>query len=554
MPGPTPNVLLVYPKFSNTSFWNFLETCELTNAKYPAPPLGLITVAAMLPDDWPVRLVDVNTEELTDEQIDWADMVMFSGMISQQRHLLQDAARCRARGKVTVVGGPDVSSHPEVYADLDIRVIGEAEGVLDEVIEAWKSGTRSGEFRAPLHTVDVTTTPIPRYDLLDFDNYLMINVQLSRGCPFLCEFCDIIELFGRKPRTKMEQQILSELDRLYELGYRGHVDFVDDNLIGNKKSVKAFLPKLVEWQRAHGFPFEFSTEASLNLADDLEFLGMMRDAGFFTTFVGIESPDPDVLIAMRKKQNTKRDIAASIHTIQSFGIFVVAGFIIGFDTESEHAAQGMIELIEEASIPVAMVGLLTALPNTQLQRRLEAEGRLDTMYGVLEKDDDGDQCVSGLNFQTLRPRKDILNEYHKVVDTIMAPEAFFQRIRNMVDLLDPSGPSGDLSRKMIVKDAKHLTTFFWNATVKHPELRGHYWRLLAYVLRTKPRAIKHALYCAALYAHLGPFSEYVKKEMKDQIAFCEANPDANATEVYRRQMGQGEFGAPKDAKALTAAE
>ena len=175
------------------------------------------------------------------------------------------------------------------------------------------------------------------------------------------------------------------------------------------------------------------------------------------------------------------------------------------------------------------------------------------MFGVLEKDDDGDQCVSGLNFQTLRPRKDILGEYYTVVDTIMAPESFFQRVRNMVDLLDPSGPSGDLSRKMIVKDAKHLMTFFWNATTKRPDLRGHYWRLLAYVLRKKPRAIKHALYCAALYAHLGPFSEYVKREMKDQIAFCEKHPDANATEVYRRRMGEGSFGT-EDTKELTAAE
>jgi radical SAM superfamily enzyme YgiQ (UPF0313 family) len=554
MPETTPNVLLVYPQFSNTSFWNFLETCDLAGAKYPAPPLGLITVAAMLPEDWPVRLVDMNTEELSDEDIDWADLVMFSGMISQQRQLLQQAARCKARGKVTMVGGPDVSSHPEVYADLDIRVIGEAEGVLEEVISAWQAGTRQGEFRAPLHTVDVTTTPVPRYDLLRLEDYLMINVQLSRGCPFLCEFCDIIELFGRKPRTKMDDQILAELDRLYELGYRGHVDFVDDNLIGNKKSVKAFLPHLIEWQKEHGFPFEFSTEASLNLADDAEFLGMMRDAGFFTCFVGIESPDPDVLIAMKKKQNTKRDIAQSVHTIQSYGIFVIAGFIVGFDNESEYAAQGMIELIEEASIPVAMVGLLTALPNTQLQRRLEAEGRLDPMFSTSESDDDGDQCLSGLNFQTLRPRADILQEYYTVVDTIMAPESFFQRVRNMVDHLDPSGPSGDLSRKMLMKDAKHLVQFFWNATTKRPDLRGHYWKLLAHVLRHKPRAIKHALYCASLYAHLGNFSEVVKAEMRDQIAFCRENPDATEREVYFRNKPQPPVAEEAREEAFAAAE
>ncbi len=265
---------------------------------------------------------------------------MFSGMITQQLDLLRLAARCAERGVTTVVGGPDVSSNPEIYAAIDIRVIGEAEGIIEDFLAAWRAGTRQGEFRAPLHTVDVTTSPTPRFDLLDFSAYLNVNVQLSRGCPFLCEFCDIIELFGRKPRAKTSQQVLAELDRLHALGYRGHVDFVDDNLIGNKKAVKAFLPKLVEWQKARGYPFEFSTEASLNLADDAEFLGMMRDAGFFATFVGIESPDPEVLVAMKKKQNTKRDIAHSVHTIQSYGIFVIAGFIIGFDNESEHASAG----------------------------------------------------------------------------------------------------------------------------------------------------------------------------------------------------------------------
>lgn len=533
MPDQPPNVLFVYPKFSNTSFWNYVDTCELVGAKYPAPPLGLITVAAMLPPEWPVRLVDRNVEALTDADLDWADIVMFGGMITQQLDLLQTAERARAQGCVTVVGGPDVSSSPEIYHALDFRIIGEAEGVLNVFVAAWLEGQRSGEFRAPLHAVDITSSPTPRHDLLDFSKYVQVNVQFSRGCPFLCEFCDIIELFGRKPRTKTTKQVLAELDQLYALGYRGHVDFVDDNLIGNKKAVKAFLPALIGWQKAHGYPFEFSTEASLNLADDDEFLGMMRDAGFFACFIGIESPDTDVLVAMQKKQNTRRDIAANVHKINSYGIFVLAGFIVGFDTESERAADGLIGLIEEASIPVSMVGLLVALPNTQLQRRLEKEGRLHDLYGVIESDADGDQCVSGLNFQTIRPRDAILAEYLKVVERIYDADAYFERVRRTVDLLDCSGVVGDLRRSTIVHDIGQLVRFLMAVTLRRPAVRGHVWRLLAYTARRNPRAIKHALYMAGLFAHLGPFSAHVSREITRQIAEVRADPDAPRHRSWR---------------------
>ena len=215
----------------------------------------------------------------------------------------------------------------------------------------------------------MTKSPIPRFDLLKFDDYLHIGVQFSRGCPFTCEFCDIIELYGRVPRAKTNAQMLAELDELYRLGYRGHVDFVDDNLIGNKKAVKAFLPELAKWLEARDYPFEFTTEASINLADDPELLKLMECANFVGVFVGIESPDTATLIAMRKKQNTRRSIAQSVHRIYAYGLFVTAGFIIGFDSETKSAAEAMIELIEEAAIPVCMVGLLYALPHTQLERR-----------------------------------------------------------------------------------------------------------------------------------------------------------------------------------------
>ena len=269
------NALLIYPRFDADTFWNFKRTAELFGAKYPAPPLGMITLAALLPRFWSLRLVNRNTEQLSDDDLDWADLVLTGGMLPQQNDTLDVVDLCRARGKPVVVGGPGVTSSPHLYQTANFRVLGEAEGVIDKFVDAWEAGAREGQFEAEKFQVDVTKTPIPRFDLLKFDDYLHIGVQFSRGCLFTCEFCDIIELYGRVPRAKTNSQMLAELDELYRLGYRGHVDFVDDNLIGNKKAVKAFLPELAKWLEARDHPFEFTTEASLNLADDPEFLKLM---------------------------------------------------------------------------------------------------------------------------------------------------------------------------------------------------------------------------------------------------------------------------------------
>ena len=281
-----PKVLLVFPTFNPHTFWSFKETCELVGARYPAPPLGLITLAALLPSDWECRLVNCNTMKLTDADIDWCDMVMTGGMIPQQYQTLAVIKRCQARGKTVVVGGPDATSSPHVYATADFLVLGEAEGIIDVFVAAWLRGERQGRFDAEKFTADVTKTPVPRYDLLDFSHYIYIGLQFSRGCPFTCEFCDIIELYGRVPRAKTNEQMLAELDYLYELGYRGHVDWVDDNLIGNKKALKRLLPELKKWQGARLFPFKFSTEASLNLADDDDLMRSMAECNFFTCFIG----------------------------------------------------------------------------------------------------------------------------------------------------------------------------------------------------------------------------------------------------------------------------
>ena len=377
-------VLMVYPKFIPNSFWNYTEACELVGAKYPAAPLGLITVAAMLPKHWDVRLVNRNTEPLTDADLDWADLVMIGGMLNQQPDFIYLIDLAHLHGKPVCVGGPDVSSSPHLYADADFQVIGEAEQVIQHFIAAWERGERKGVFIAEKFKIDVTLSPMPRYDLIKFDHYLFIGVQYSRGCPFTCEFCDIIELYGRVPRTKTNDQILAELQALYDHGYRGHVDFVDDNFIGNKKNLRTLLPRLKAWLEERDYPFEFSTEASINIADDDDLLQAMKDANFFAIFVGIESPDPETLMQMKKKQNTRRNIAECVHKIYGYGMFITAGFIVGFDTEKVSMGQAMIDFIEETNIPVCMVGLLYALPGTQLTRRLAKEGRLHNGHDLMK--------------------------------------------------------------------------------------------------------------------------------------------------------------------------
>lgn len=512
-------VLMVYPAFFGETFWNYSEVCKLLGARYTAAPLGLITVAAMLPDSWQVRLINRNTEELTEADIAWADMVMTGGMLLQQADALDIIRRAQSRGKYAVVGGPDVTSSQHIYSGADFMVLGEAEGVIDQFIAAWEAGERSGKFQAEKFAIDVTKTPIPRYDLLKFDHYLYIGVQYSRGCPFTCEFCDIIELFGRVPRTKTNQQILAELDRLYDLGYRGHVDFVDDNLIGNKKAVKAFLPDLARWAEERDYPFEFSTEASINLSDDPELMSLMREANFFGVFVGIESPDPETLRLMRKKQNTRRNIAESIHKIYSYGMFVNAGFILGFDSEKESVADTMVELIEEAAIPLSIVGLLYALPGTQLTRRLEKEGRLHPDHDVFSP---GDQCTHGLNFEPARPLRDILLDYKNILERIFDPVAYANRLDRMISMLDRSRRQ----RKLHKEDLRSKFTSMEKVHQIMSQLpaREVFWKTLASCAKNNPAVMTSLLTLMAVYLHLGPYSRYVIEATERRLATFDA-PD-----------------------------
>jgi hypothetical protein len=521
MSAPAPrNVLMVYPRFTNESFWNYRESCEVFGAKYPTIPLGLITVAAMLPREWTVRLVNLNTEDLSDADLQWADLVMSGGMMFQQPSTLDIIELCRSRGKPIAVGGPDVSSSPHLYERANYRLVGEAEGAIDALIDAIESGSNKDLFEAPKYEVDVTKTPKPRFDLLKFDQYMHIGVQFSRGCPFTCEFCDIIELYGRVPRAKTTEQMLAELEALYQLGYRGHVDFVDDNLIGNKKAVKAFLPHLIKWLEERDFPFEFSTEASLNLADDPELLGLLKKANFFAVFVGIESPDPETLVAMRKKQNTRRSIPDSIHRIYRYGIFVTAGFIVGFDSEKGSVAEPIIEVIRDCAIPMSIIGLLWALPNTQMSRRLAREGRLH-VDAELAPEGTHDQLVSGLNFETKRPRIELLRDLRRVLATVYSPEVYCGRIDRLVSLLDCSDrrlemPKGDIRTnigtvELVQKILRGM-----------PEHRERFWRTFSDCLNNNPGALRAVLTFMGFYLHIGPYTRFAIAQLDKQIEALEA--------------------------------
>ncbi len=506
--------LLVNPRFRVASFWNFSDTCRQAGARYPAAPLGLITVAALLPQEWDIRLVDCNVQTWRSRELDDADLVLIGGMLPQQRDALDLIREAKAKGKTVVVGGPDATSSPHLYAEADHLVLGEAELTMPRFLADLERGAPQKMYVDP-DRPDVTTSPCPRFDLLQLDRYLNVGVQWCRGCPFSCEFCDIIELYGRVPRAKTTEQMLHELQVLYDLGWRGHVDFVDDNFIGNKKLAKQFLPHLRTWLEERDWPFEFSTEASVNLADDDELMRLMQDCGFFYVFVGIESPDEETLIATRKRQNTKRSLKESIHKIYRHGMMVHAGFIIGFDTERGSVARGIIECVEETAIPVNMVGLLYALPNTQLTRRLAEEGRLPADNGIAPSGQ-GDQCTGGLNFEPLRPRAEIVGDYIRVLETIYEPERFYARVREVALALDTSKRRFKRGRGHALQAARSFLRFAWTLGVRRSG-RRHFWRTICEVGRKNPGSLYQTVVLCALYIHVGPFADWVAQRMRASL-------------------------------------
>jgi len=414
------NALLIYPKFPDT-YWSFKHALSFLGKRAAQPPLGLMTVAALLPGSWNKRLVDENVECLRDRDLAWADVALISAMHIQKDALFDILARCRAMGLRTVVGGPITSSLSAAEINAGHVVIGEAESLIAALARDLEQDSANPIYQA-VERPAMETSPLPDLTLIKMHRYSTMAVQYSRGCPFNCEFCDIIEIYGRRPRTKPVRQVLAELDQLRVAGWCESVFIVDDNFIGNKARAKELCAALAEWRIRCKTSFGFITEASLNLADDAELMRLMKDAGFVSVFLGIETPDASGLIAANKLQNTRRSLLESVAIIQSSGMQVMGGFILGFDTDREDIFDRMTEFIQKSGIPVAMVGLLQAMPGTQLFRRLWREGRI-LHTGA------GDNTSISLNFLPRMDATKLVEGYRSVLKQIYSNEAYYKRVK-----------------------------------------------------------------------------------------------------------------------------
>jgi radical SAM superfamily enzyme YgiQ (UPF0313 family) len=424
------HALLIYPQFPDT-YWSFKHALSIEGKRAAQPPLGLLTIAALLPCSWQKRLIDTNVEKLKNADLAWANVVLVSGMQVQQEHLALIIERCRVRGLRTVVGGPIASSMSAAELKADHVVIGEAEDLIATLARDLEAGEARQVYQAA-ERPEMERSPLPDLSLIKMNRYSTMTVQYSRGCPFNCEFCDIIEIYGRRPRTKAVSQVLAELDQLRRAGWRASVFLVDDNFIGNKKRAKEMLTAMVEWGRIHGFPFRFCTEAPLNLGDEPELLEFMKEARFTSVFLGIETPDEHTLIANHKLQNTRRDLLASVEAIQQYGIEVMGGFILGFDTDREDVFDRMVQFIQKSAIPVGMVGLLQAMPGTQLFRRMWKEGRILNAG-------DGNNTDCKLNFRPRMETARLVEGYRSVLRRIYSCDAYYERVKLLLNRCPPRG-------------------------------------------------------------------------------------------------------------------
>lgn len=494
-PPKRMKILLVYPESPNT-FWSFKHALRFAGKRSAFPPLGLMTVAALLPASWEKRLVDTNLRELRDSDIEWADLVMASAMTSQQHSLRAIMERCRRRGRPVAVGGPIVSRSSRLVEDAEHLFAGEAETTLGEFVRDLERGEAKHVYRSDAKP-DLTAAPVPQFGLVDFRRYSSNSLQYSRGCPFTCEFCDIIEVFGRVPRTKSNAQMLAELQALYDLGARGPLFIVDDNFIGNRKNVKNLLPELSDWMERRGHPFQFFTDASINLADDEELLRLMRRAGFRKIFTGIESPFEDSLKEAGKLQNTRRDLLESVRKIRSFGIEVMGGFTLGFDHDPQDIFQRQIDFIRDSAIPLAIIHLLTALPDTELWRRLEKEGRL--------LGEGGGRALDGsLNFATAMDREKLILGYHSVLRSIYRPDAYYGRaLASLHSTAAPGAPAGTgLTPGMLLAFLKILAKLGVADSA-----RSDFWRYFRRVFAERRHLLAEAMALAAAGYHFRKVAE-----------------------------------------------
>ncbi|MBW4640175.1 MAG: B12-binding domain-containing radical SAM protein [Gloeocapsa sp. UFS-A4-WI-NPMV-4B04] len=517
--------LLLYPRFPQT-FWSYDRFMQMAGLKAFIPPLGIITVAALLPQDWEIRFCDRNVSCETDADWEWCDIVILSAMLAQKpdfHELIRKAVRC---GKKVAVGGPYPTSVPQdaLNSGANYLILDEGELTVPQFIEAINQGQSQGIFRAA-EKPDVTLSPMPRFDLLQQDQYLMMAIQFSRGCPFNCEFCDIISLYGRKPRTKEPSQTLAELQAIYDLGWRGSVLIVDDNFIGNQRNVKRLLRELIPWMKENNYPFTFLTEASVNLAEDTELLELMAQAGFYGVFLGIETPDQDSLQVTRKFQNTRNPLVEACRAINQAGLLIYAGFIIGFDGERTGAGERIQAFVEETSIPQPMLGILQALPNTALWERLKKEQRLLEGVGGVEV---GDQN-SMMNFLPTRPLNEVCEEYVVAIWTMYEPANYlrrcFQQCLNIT-------PNPNLQQNMYFPPGKGIrlaAQLFWKQGWCRSEIRGQFWRQLWILLRTKPQFLNMYLGLCAAGEHFWEYRDLARKRITQQLGVDPLSVDVPVT-------------------------
>ncbi len=511
-------VLLIYPEFPK-SFWSFEKALELVNRKAMLPPLGLVTVAALLPQHWEFKLVDRNVRPITDAEWAWADVVILSAMIVQKADFLAQIRLAKQHQKLVAVGGPYATALPHEAAEsgADFLILDEGEITLPLFVKALERGDTSGTFRSNGEKPDVTSTPIPRFELLEFDAYDSLSVQFSRGCPFQCEFCDIIVLYGRKPRTKTPAQLIAELERLYELGWRRSIFMVDDNFIGNKRNVKLLLKELKGWMAEHSYPFRFNTEASVDLANDQEMMDLMVECNFNAVFLGIETPDESSLALTQKFQNTRDSLSDSVDAIVRSGLRVMAGFIIGFDGEKQGAGDRIVRFVEKTTIPTAMFSMLQALPDTALLHRLKKEGRL------LEQDSGMNQTTL-MNFVPTRPLEDIAHEYVEAFWTLYDPAAYLDRTyRHFLKLGAPKCPSRVRTVNWV--NIKALLTLCWRQGVVR-KTRFRFWINLIGILRHNPKVWEPYLGVCALGEHFLEYRTIVRTEIEAQLTeYLATQPD-----------------------------
>jgi radical SAM superfamily enzyme YgiQ (UPF0313 family) len=477
------NILLISPQ-TPTTFWSLKHAVRFVSKRAAFPPLGLLTVAAMLPKSWNLRLVDMDVSRLRDADIRWADYVMISAMIVHKESIRKEIIpRCQRIGRPIIGGGPLFTTGYEEYTPEVHAVLGECEECIDDVIRDIESGRLKDKYQSTGGFPDVARTPVPRWELIRPRLYATMSIQFSRGCPFDCEFCDIIVMNGRKPRTKSPEQMIAELDALVAAGYHGTVFFVDDNFIGNKKLVKQFLRALIAWRELRQPQIDFITEASVNLADDEELRDLMVRAGFRRVFIGIETPVQESLAECQKYQNTHGDLVEMIRTIQRSGLEVMGGFIVGFDNDPKEVFDLQFDFIQKTGIAAAMVGLLTALPKTRLYHRLMGEGRLDTANVTT-----GNNCDAVLNFIPKLDREFLLTRYRSLMKNLYEPSTYYRRVLTFLREYRPRGPR----LRLTLGDVRALAKSLWIMGVLHRGRRA-FWKYLATVLVRHPRKLPPAI-------------------------------------------------------------